>query len=100
MRVINKMNLRGMKMHLDMRRMRYGLLHNNSDEAFDYAIFAKQLTNNPDDTNFAGKYMYMHSTEEFYEDDSVRTTDHFKNKTTREYDVTASRVRDKFGRIM
>ena len=80
--------------------MRYGLLHNNSVEAFDYAIFAEQLTNNPDDTNFVGNYMYMHSTEGFYEDGSVGTTDHFKNKTTKKYDVTVSRVRDKFGRII
>ena len=50
----------------------------NPDQAFDDAIKAGQLTNNPSDNNYAGLYMYMYTDE---------TGDHFKNINTRKYDI-------------
>jgi len=48
--------------------------------AFEEAITANRLSRNPEDRNFAGRYMYMHT-------NPVTGKDHFKNLITREYDV-------------
>lgn len=46
---------------------------------FEQAIEAGRLTRNPEDPNYAGKYMYMHTDPD--------GTDRFKNVETRRYDV-------------
>lgn len=48
--------------------------------AFFNAIAAGKLTENPSDDNYAGKYMYMHTS---------NGKDCFKNIVTRKYDVSS-----------
>jgi len=55
-----------------------GLEFRDSKEAFIKAIEDKRLTRDPDDENYAGNYMYMHT------QDGI---DQFKNIITRKYDV-------------
>jgi len=50
-------------------------------EAFNHAIANEYLTDNENDTNYAGNYMYMNS--EHIE--SRLDIDYFKNRDTREY---------------
>ena len=52
----------------------------NSQDAFKAAIQNGQLTENESDENFAGNFMYMHSTQH-----KGKLTDSFKNIDTRKY---------------
>ena len=55
---------------------------------FDNAINDNKLSTDPKSANYAGDYMYMHSTTgegDFYRN----ITDYFKNRNTRKYDVKA-----------
>jgi len=64
--------------------------HRPANECFSSAIDAGILSANPIDSNYAGNYMYMHSTDH---------ADHFKHHDTREYiqhdhtDSLATRIR-------
>ena len=55
------------------------LEHHDPKDAFNKAIKLGSLTENSDDDNYAGKYMYMHTL------DGVHR---FKSIMTRKYDVT------------
>jgi hypothetical protein len=57
--------------------------------AFDNAIEQKNLSADPYDDRYAGRYMYMHSTWEVVPDGQI--IDHFKNIDTRAYDVVSTR---------
>lgn len=61
----------------------------NSQEAFNNAIKCGKLSINAGSSNYAGDYMYMHSTKS----DSF---DHFKNINTRKYDVKCFVLNAKF----
>lgn len=50
-----------------------------TEPVFEQAIEAGRLTRNPEDSNYAGRYMYMGTT--------WAGVDEFKNCETRQYDV-------------
>ena len=56
-------------------------------DAFDHAIAKGHLTDNENDTNYAGNFMYMNSEHirEQYHPESSIDIDYFKNIDTREY---------------
>ena len=56
-------------------------------EAFNHAIANDYLTDNENDSNYAGNYMYMNSEHirEQYHPESSIDIDWFKNRDTREY---------------
>ena len=56
------------------------------DWVFENAIEQGKLSQDRDSDNCVYNYMYMHSTNE-----GSKIIDHFKNRTTREYDVVAIR---------
>jgi len=60
-------------------------------EAFENAIKVGQLTENSDDANYAGKYMYMHSIQT-KGSGFGNMTDHFKNIITRKTDIKVTRL--------
>lgn len=47
-------------------------------KAFEDAIKSGHFSEDPDEENFAGNYMYMHSSDDF-------KTDYFKHRDTRKY---------------
>ena len=61
--------------------------HKNHIDAFNHAIANDYLTDNENDSNYAGNYMYMHSEtiKEQYHPESTVQIDYFKNIDTREY---------------
>jgi len=61
--------------------------YDDSSVAFDNAIEQRQLSVDPENDWYAGRYMYMYSTQS--EGNQIR--DYFKNKDTREYDVVGLR---------
>lgn len=50
--------------------------HANPTECFEHAIFEGVLSDQQETANFAGRFMYMHSDEQF---------DYFKHAITRQY---------------
>ena len=64
--------------------------------AFENAIEDQQLTENSEDDNFAGKYMYMHTVAETVDGwgafPPTHFVDHFKNAITRKTDIKATRT--------
>ena len=69
------MYIRGIMEGIEMRDQ---MVHRDPRAAFEDAIRVGRLSTDPDAVNFAGKYMYMHTT---------GGVDHFKNSLTRRYDV-------------
>tara|TARA_R110000765_G_C18819476_1_gene595604 strand:+ start:720 stop:950 length:231 start_codon:yes stop_codon:yes gene_type:complete len=61
--------------------------YGDSTVAFDNAIAQSQLSVDPENDWYAGRYMYMYSTQS----DSNQVRDYFKNKNTRAYDVVGLR---------
>ena len=57
-------------------------------DAYNDAIAAGYLSDNPSAENYAGHYMYMHS-------DSAR--DHFKHRNTRQYLIVQASYYDNIG---
>ena len=57
--------------------------------AVDNAIEQQQLSADPNDDRYAGRYMYMHSTWEVVPGGQI--IDHFKNIDTLAYDVVSTR---------
>ena len=69
--------------------------HHDPDNVFWNAIKVGQLTENSRDANYAGKYMYMHTSivRKATSTDDGEFVDHFKNIDTRQYDVKVTRGR-------
>jgi hypothetical protein len=55
--------------------------HADPIECFDHAISTRAMSDNPSADNYAGDYMYMHST---------NSHDHFKHVDTRNYLIIPS----------